>query len=54
MTMPRIVTLTTAFALLFALMAFGPDFDPAGNDCLDLPEEAPLNFFSRVKPICYV
>lgn len=54
MTMPWIVTLTAALALLFALTAFSPDFDPAGNNCLDLPEEAPLNYFSRVKPICYV
>ncbi|WP_421946333.1 cytochrome c peroxidase [Phaeodactylibacter xiamenensis] len=53
MTMPRMVTLTAAFALLLALTAFGPDFDPVGNDCLTLPEEAPFNYANLPLPLFF-
>lgn len=36
--------------MLFALTALGPDFNPANNDCLDLPEEAPFNYSNLPVP----
>lgn len=50
MTMPRSLLLTFTFALLLAITAFGPNFNPPSNDCLDLPGEAPLNYANLPLP----
>ena len=50
MSTPRITIVTLLFSLLFAFTAFGPNFNPPNNDCLDLPEEAPFSYANLPLP----